>query len=76
MPHLISLSSLQVSLITFMQLLPKTLLVGHISSFIITNYFKKIVGIKSLSTRQCAAELSPGTIPAVSIILPKMFPLL
>ena len=56
----------KVSLITFRQILPKSLSVVHIFNFIITNYLKKFPGIKSLSTKQCSAELSPWFISYVS----------
>ena len=66
----------KVSLIVFRQILPKYLLAVHIFSFIITTYLKNFIGIKSLSTKQCPAELSPWIIPPVSPILPKIYHLL
>ena len=72
----LTLSFPSLSLIAFRQILPKTLPVGHIFSFINTTYLKKFIGIKSLSTKQCSAESSAWIIPPVSPILPKMFFLL
>ena len=66
----------KVSLKVFRQILSKVLPVVHIFSFIIAVYMKKLIGIKSLSTKQCPAELSPWIIPPVSPILPKMYYLL
>ena len=66
----------KVSLIAYRQILPKILHVVLIFSFTIMAYFEKFVGIKSYSTKQCPAELSPWIIPPVLLILPKMFPLL
>ena len=66
----------KVSPIAFGQILPKILPMVHILSFIITTYFKKFIGIKTLSTKQYPAELSPWSIPTVFPILPKMFSLL
>ena len=62
MPHFIPLliaDHTKVSLTAFGQILPKILPVVHISSFIIMTYLKKFIGIKSLITKQCLAELSP-----------------
>ena len=56
----------KVSLIAFRQILPKILSVLYIFSFIIRTYLKKFTGIKSLSTKQCPAELSPWIISHVS----------
>ena len=64
------------SLIAFRQILTKILPVVHICSFIITTYLKKFIEVKSISTKQCPAELSPWITPPVSPILLKMFPLL
>ena len=66
----------KVSVIAFRNIAPKILPVVHISSLIFTTYLKKFIGIKSISTKQCPAELSPWIIPPVSPILPKMFPFL
>ena len=66
----------KVSLINFRQILPQILPVAHIFSFIITTYLKNIIGNKSLTTKQCPAELSPWIMPSVSPILPKMYHLL
>ena len=63
-----------MSLISFRQILPKTLPVAHIFSFIISAYLKKFSGIKSFSTKQCPANLSLQIIPLVFLILPKMSP--
>ena len=45
-------------MIAFKQLLPNILLPLHIFSFIIMTYVKKVIGIESLSTKQCLGELS------------------
>ena len=81
MPHPIPLfiadHILEKSILTaFRQILPKSLPVVHNFSFITTTYLKKFIGIKSLITKQCPAELSPWIISPVSPILPKIFPLL
>ena len=60
----------------FRQIVPKTLPMVQIFSFIITTYLKKVIGIKTLSTKQYPEELSPWSIPTIFPILPKMFPLL
>ena len=66
----------KVSLITFRQILPKTLLAVHIFSFIIITFLKKFIEIKSLMIKQYLVELSPWIIPPASLILPKMLILL
>ena len=66
----------KVSLITFRQNLPKTLLAVHIFSFIIMTFLKKFIEIRSLMTKQCLVELSPWIIPPASPILPKLLILL
>ena len=58
----------KVSVIAFRNIAPKILPVVHISSLIFTTYLKKFIGIKSISTKQCPAELSPWIIPPVSPI--------
>ena len=54
----------------------KSFPVVYIFKFTITTYLKKLIGIKSRSTKQCPAELSPLIIPTVSPILPKLCHLL
>ena len=66
----------KVFLVAFRQILEKNLPVVHIFSCTITRYLKTFCGIKSLSTKECLAELSLGIISPVSPIIPKMFPLL
>ena len=66
----------KVSPIAFRQILPKMLPMVHIFSSIITTYLKKFIGIKTLSTKQYPAKLSPWSIPIVFLILSKMFALL
>ena len=63
----------KVSLIVFRQILSIILSAVHIFSSIITTYLKKVIGIKSLSTKQRQAELSPRIIPPVFPILQKMY---
>ena len=46
----LSLPWLQTSFIAFRQVQPRSLLVVHIFSFIITTYLKEFIGIKSLNT--------------------------
>ena len=53
----------KVSLIVFRQIWLKILPVVHIFSFLITIYLKKCIVIKSLSTKQCPAELSSWMVP-------------
>ena len=53
----------KVTIITFRQILPKILSEACISSNTIVKYLKKFVWIKSLSTKQCSAGLSPLIIP-------------
>ena len=55
----------KIFLIAFRQILSKILSAVHIFSFIITTYLKKFTGSKSLSTKQCSAELSSWIIPHV-----------
>ena len=55
----------KVSLIVFGQTLPKVFPVVYIFKFTISTYLKKLIGIKSFSTKQCPAELSPLIIPTV-----------
>ena len=64
MPHpispLIADRMLQkVSLIVFRQILPDFLPLVYIFSFIMPNYLKNLIEIKSLSIEQCPPELSP-----------------
>ena len=66
----------KVSLIAIKEILPKIFPMVHIFSFIITTYLKNFIGVRTLSTKQYPAELSPWSIPPVFPILPKMFPLL
>ena len=47
----------KVSLIDFRKLLAKSF------SYTMMNYLKKLVGTKSINTKQCAARLSPRIIP-------------
>lgn len=51
--------------------LPKTVLVLHIFSFIITIYLNNFIGIKSFNTNQCPSELSPWIIPPCILYLTK-----
>ena len=69
-PHIVKLSN------SFYTFLLKTLTVVHIFSLIFRIYLKKFIGIKSLSTKQCPAELPPWIIPLVSSILSNMYHLL
>ena len=64
------------SLIVFRQISQNILYVVHIFNFIITDYLKTFSGIKSLSKKQCPAELSLWIIPPVYPILLKNFPFL
>ena len=40
----------------------------HIFSLTIINYLKKLIGIKSLNTKQCSAKLSPPPVNLSSFI--------
>ena len=51
-----------VFLVAFRQILEKNLPVVHIFSCKIMRYLKTFCGIKSLSTKECRAELSLGII--------------
>ena len=64
----------KIFLIAFRQILSKILSVVHIFSFIITTYLKKFTGSKSLSTKQCSAELSSWIIPHVFPFYEKCIP--
>ena len=62
----------KVSLIVFKtQILPKILPVMCILSFTIMTYLKKLIGIKSLNTKQCPAGILPRIILS-SPVSPKM----
>ena len=56
----------KVSLTAFRQILSKTLPEACIFSNPVMNYLKKIIGTKSLNTKQCLAGLSPRIIPDYS----------
>ena len=53
----------KVALIALRQILQKTLSVVYIFSIIIMINLKKLIGNKSLNTKQCPAELSSRIIP-------------
>ena len=64
----------KVSLIVFKtQILPKSLPVMRILSFIILTYLKDLIGIKSLNTKQCPAGFSPRIILSTPVP-PKVYP--
>ena len=53
----------KVSLIDFKQILPKILPAAYIFSYTIMTNLKKLIGTKSLNTKQSPAGLSPRIIP-------------
>ena len=73
MSHAISLLIADCILGKKTQILPNILPVVRIFSFTIMTYLKKLIGIKSLNTKQCPSGFSPGIIPfpPVSSLLPK-----
>ena len=70
----------KVSLIVFRQIFTKSFACGAHFQFhnhnLFKNYLKILIGIKSLSTKQCPAELSTWNILTVSLILAKKYHLL
>ena len=61
----------KVSPIAFRQILRKILPVPGSFSNTSMTYLKRLVGTKSLNTKQCPAGLSPRIVPPVSSFLPK-----
>ena len=64
----------KVSLIAFIQILPKILPAACMFSYTIMTYLEKLDGTKSLNTKQCPAWLCSRIIYHVSPFVPKMFP--